>query len=172
MGRCVLFVRWGSSRQTRSKMSCCETLVGHPCHRAYRQFDFALVQHENSYTVPLAIRVPQIAKYCVKVRYHNSADLLFIIRWCNRCKCKTPFKSTFVANQCKRLTVGAGSRIPLAMLCMTSLLVKFQYGFSPYDIISHIRIPKLHTSLAEVYSRNRIHSGAVHRSAIFPPCVV
>ena len=44
-----------------------------------------------------------------------------------------------------------------------------QYGLSPYDITSHITIPKLQTSLEDVNLRYVIASGAVQRIGIFPP---
>lgn len=45
-----------------------------------------------------------------------------------------------------------------------------QYGLSPKAMTSHMTIPKLHTSLAEVNFRYAIASGAVQRMGIFPPC--
>lgn len=45
-----------------------------------------------------------------------------------------------------------------------------QYGLSPKAMTSHITIPKLHTSLAEVNFLYAIASGAVQRMGIFPPC--
>ncbi len=44
-----------------------------------------------------------------------------------------------------------------------------QYGRSPNDITSHMTMPKLHTSLAEVNFLYAIASGAVQRIGIFPP---
>ena len=38
------------------------------------------------------------------------------------------------------------------------------YGRSPLEKISHIATPKLHTSVASVYTESRIDSGAIHRT--------
>jgi hypothetical protein len=46
--------------------------------------------------------------------------------------------------------MGGGSLYPFSTALMTSWLDQFQYGRSPYDMISHITTPKLHTSEAEV----------------------
>ena len=43
---------------------------------------------------------------------------------------------------------------------------------SAQDMTSHMTIPKLQTSDADMNFRNAIASGAVHRTGIFPPRVV
>lgn len=52
---------------------------------------------------------------------------------------------------------------------MTSWLLQFQYGRSPYDITSQQTMPNDHTSEAEVNLRKAIASGAVHLTGILPP---
>lgn len=55
-------------------------------------------------------------------------------------------------------------------MSVTFWLVMSPYGLSPNDSTSHMTIPKLQTSLAEVNIRWAMASGAVHRMGILPPC--
>lgn len=50
-----------------------------------------------------------------------------------------------------------------------SWLLMSQYGRSPNAMTSHITMPKLHTSLADVNFLYAMASGAVQRMGIFPP---
>lgn len=52
----------------------------------------------------------------------------------------------------------------------TSWLPMSQYGLSPKDMTSHMTMPKLHTSEAELYRWYWMASGAVHNTELFPLC--